>query len=336
MQPEAHAGEPHSISIVIPVYRGATTLRPLMEQIAPLSSGLTTPGGHQMVVREVLLVDDNGPDGSGAVMRSLADRYPWVRTVWLSRNFGQHAATLAGMASSTADWIVTLDEDGQHDPDSIADMLDVALDERAAVVYAEPQNAPPAHGVLRNATSRTAKWVFLRLLSSGRAPNFHSFRLVLGDVGRSVAAYAGAGIYLDVALGWVTTDFASCPVVLREEGGRPSGYSFRSLLSHFWRLVLTSGTRPMRIVSIIGAVFACLGFVAAAVIFVGRIVGAFGVDGWASLSIVMLVGVGLVLFSLGIVAEYVGVAATMAMGKPPFLIVSDREHGPLGRIADRS
>ena len=78
---------------------------------------------------------------------------------------------------------------------------------------------------------------------------FHSYRLVLGEVGRSVAAYAGAGVYLDVALGWVAGTAATCPVRLRAEGDRPSGYSLRRLLSHFWRMVLTSGTRLLRLVS---------------------------------------------------------------------------------------
>ena len=78
-------------------------------------------------------------------MRELEQEYPFVRSVWLSRNFGQHAATLAGMASSGGDWIVTLDEDGQHDPSYIGAMLDVALDEQASVVYARPVNPAP-HG----------------------------------------------------------------------------------------------------------------------------------------------------------------------------------------------
>lgn len=325
---------PHTISIVVPVYQGAATLTALMEAIEPMTAVHATSDGRQQVVKEVLLVDDNGPDESGTVIRELAERYPFVRPIWLSRNFGQHAATLAGMASTTSDWIVTLDEDGQHNPTSIGDMLDVAIRQRAALVYASPTNAPPSHRFYRNVTSKAARFVFTKLLSSGPAVEFHSFRLILGDVGRSVAAYAGAGIYLDVALGWVTDSIATCPVTLDAEGDRPSGYSLRKLASHFWRLVLTSGTRPLRLVSMLGAVFATIGFAAALVIFLGRLSGAIEVAGWASLSIVMLVGVGLILFSLGLVAEYVGVAATMAMGKPPFLIVTDREYGPLGRRTD--
>jgi len=320
----------HTVSIVVPVYQGAETLDALLADISPLLNRSVTPGGTPFLVNEVLLVDDNGPDRSDRVIRQLAERHDFVRPVWLSRNFGQHAATLAGMASSASDWVVTMDEDGQHDPAFIADMLDTALDERAAIVYASPINAP-SHGPIRNVSSRAAKWTFVRLLSSERQPGYHSYRLVLGEIARSVAAYSGSGIYLDVALGWVSQRFAHCPVVLRDEGERRSGYSWRRLLSHFWSLVLTSGTRPLRIVSFTGMIVALVGFVAALAILVGRMTGAIEVEGWTSLSMVMLLGFGLVLFSLGLLAEYVGVAARMALGKPPFLIVGDLEDGPLGR-----
>jgi glycosyltransferase involved in cell wall biosynthesis len=248
----------------------------------------------------------------------------------LSRNFGQHAATLAGMASSGGDWIVTIDEDGQHNPRYMGDLLDVAMREHATLVYAEPLNPPP-HGVMRNTASRGAKWVFGTLLSAGAVSSFQSYRLVLGELGRSIAAYAGAGVYLDVALGWVAGTVGHCPVVLREEGGRPSGYSLRRLLSHFWRLVLTSGTRGLRVVSGTGVVIGLLGLLMALFVTIARITNTIPVEGWASVIVVVLLGVGAILFSLGMIAEYVGVSVNMAMGKPPYLIVGDPADGPLGR-----
>ena len=63
---------PHSISIVVPVYRGATTLPGLLAEIAPLTNEFTTAEGHRAVVAEVLLVYDNGSDDSPRVMRELA------------------------------------------------------------------------------------------------------------------------------------------------------------------------------------------------------------------------------------------------------------------------
>ena len=314
----------------MPVYRGARTLSGLLAELARLVPEQESPDGHPFRVTEVLLVYDNGPDDSDRVIRAMVQRYGFVRPVWLSRNFGQHAATLAGMASSGGDWIITLDEDGQHDPRFVGSLLDVAMRERASLVYAEPTNPPP-HGVLRNAASRGAKWVFGTFLSGGAVSSFQSYRLVLGELGRSVAAYAGSGVYLDVALGWVAGSVGHCPVTLREEGDRPSGYSFRRLLSHFWRLVLTSGTRGLRVVSGSGVVIGLMGLLLAAFVTIARITDTIAVEGWASVIVVVLLGVGAILFSLGMIAEYVGVSVNMAMGKPPYVIVSDPADGPLGR-----
>lgn len=324
------ADREHTVSVVIPVYGGERTLAGVVDEIAPMASVGKTPDGHQYRVAEVLLVFDCGPDESPAVIRSLAERHPFVRPVWLSRNFGQHAATLAGMASSGGDWIVTLDEDGQHDPAAIPDFLDVALRERVQLVYALPTNLPP-HGVARNVASRGAKWVMSRLLAGGQTSAFQSYRLVLGEIGRSVAAYAGSGVYLDVAMGWVTGPFAQCPVELRAEGDRPSGYSMRRLLSHFWRLVISSGTRGLRLVSILGAVFGIGGIALALGLGIARLFGGATPQGWTSTIVTVLLGTGAILFSLGVIAEYIGVAVNMAMGKPLYLIVGDREDGPLGR-----
>lgn len=330
------ATQRHAISVVVPVYQGERTLEPLVAELEPLTTPFTTSGGHEAVVSEVLLVHDCGPDESAAVMRRLAERHPFVRTVWLSRNFGQHPATLAGMASSGGDWIVTMDEDGQHDPAAIAAMLDTALDQRADVVYARPTNSPP-HGAVRNAASRFSKRLIRASAGDQLTTDFHSFRLVLGEIGRSVAAYAGPGVYLDVAMSWVTRAVAVSPIPMREEADRPSGYSLRSLVSHFWRMVVTSGTRALRSVSLLGVLFAVGGGLLAVVVVIAKLAGALeGAQGWASLMVAVLVVGGTILFALGVVAEYIGVSVDMAMGKPLYLIVNDPADGPLGRRGRRS
>lgn len=156
---------------------------------------------------------------------------------------------------------------------------------------------------------------------------------MLGEVGRSVAAYAGQGVYLDVALAWVASTPTTAPVTLRDEGGHVSGYNVRRLLSHFWRMVLTSGTRGLRMISLLGVVSAVLGFVLAVVLVILRLTRGSDVQGWTSMIVVTLVCSGAILFALGVVAEYVGVAVGMAMGRPPYLILSDPAAGPLGRRA---
>jgi undecaprenyl-phosphate 4-deoxy-4-formamido-L-arabinose transferase len=325
---------PHLISIVIPVYQGEKTLAALLQEIDPLRTPFVTESGHLAVVHEVVLVFDHGPDDSARVIRQLTEQYSYVRAVWLSKNYGQHAATLAGMASAGGEWIATIDEDGQHDPKAIATLLDTAMAEQASIVYAKPTNAAP-HGFLRNISSKGAKWILAHLFVGSRAPEYQSFRLVVGDVGRSVAAYAGSNVYLDVALSWVAGSPAVAPVALRDEGDRRSGYSTRRLLSHFWRMVLTSGTRGLRVVSGIGTVFAIVGLVLTVWVIVSRLFGHDVPEGWASTIIVVLFSSGAILFALGVIAEYVGVSVNMALGKPAYLVVSDPANGPLGRPALR-
>lgn len=325
----------HQISVVIPVYQGEATLAAVLGELLPLTAEFCSPDGNRARVAEVILVHDNGPDRSDRAIRELDAEFPFVKPVWLSRNFGQHAATLAGIASSGGDWVVTIDEDGQHDPAFIGPMLDTALDAAAAVVYAKPTNPPP-HGFVRNATSKLSKRL-LKVVSGGtHAADFNSFRLMLGEVGRSVAAYAGTSVYLDVALSWVANRVVTSPVLLRQEAGRRSGYSYSKLFAHFWRMVLTTGTRGLRLVTVLGAVFAAAGVLFATYLIIVRLSSGNVPEGWTSQMVLTLVSTGAILVALGIIAEYIGIAVNMAMGKPPYLIVRDSAAGPLGQARKRN
>ncbi len=312
--------EPHRLSVVVPVFQGERTLGPLVKEIEPLTRPSRTPGGRAFRVLELILVHDGAEDGSDAVMQSLAASHAFVTNVWLSRNYGQHPATLAGMAGTTGDWVATLDEDGQHDPADLGRMLDRAIETGASLVYARPLNAPP-HGALRNLLSRMARGSWGWIVGGPRLSEFHSFRFMRGEIARGLAAYCGHGVYLDVALSWVVDSCETCPVTLRAGGTRPSGYTYGKLVAHFWRLLFTSGTRPLRLVGILGAtsIFLGLGITGRALWL--YFTQGIPVKGWTSLIIALCFFSGLILFSLSIVAGYLGMTMTMAMGKPLYLVV---------------
>ncbi len=315
------ASDPLRVSVVVPVFQGETTLPALLAELEALTKPRETPGGRPFRVAEVVLVHDGAIDSSHLVMESLAARHPFVTLVWLSRNFGQHAATLAGMAVTTGDWVVTLDEDGQQNPADIGPMLDSGLDGAALLVYAKPTNAPP-HGPLRNALSKTAKLASTLMVGSPQIAHLNSFRLVRGDVARSLAAYCGHGVYLDVALWWVVGWAATCPVTLRAEQRRRSGYTLFMLAAHFRRLVLTAGTRPLRFISMLGLLSILVGVTLTAVMVWRKITQQIPVAGYASLVVVVSFFSGVILFSLGVIAEYLATTLTMAMGRPPYVTVS--------------
>ena len=181
----------HTISIVVPVYQGEKTLDVLAGEIEPLTKVCLTPHGHPIRVAEaVILVDDGGPDRSDETIRRLVTTTPFIRPVWLSRNFGQHAATIAGMSSTGSEWIVTMDEDGQFDP------------AESGICWMSPS---PRTRSSSTAPHGTATWLrpqprfsygedaLHSLLGDRSAVKFTSFRLMLGEVGRGAAAYVGPG-----------------------------------------------------------------------------------------------------------------------------------------------
>jgi len=309
----------HTLSVVIPVFQGERSLKPLIEEISTYFQAARTDAGHSMVVSEVLLVHDCGPDRSDITINQMAQSYPQVKPIWLTRNFGQHAATLAGMSSATGDWIVTMDEDGQHRPGGIAKLLDVALANDLQVVYAKPDNKPP-HGFMRNLTSRLSKRIGRAMMGHEAVEYFHSFRIIRGEIGRSLAAYCGYGMFLDVGLLWVAGRIGQCPMKMRAESGRPSGYSYTKLLAHFWNMLLTAGTRPLRLITLLGFISVVVALLIGTFALYEKVTGNVQVQGWASLVIVVSFFSGCILLALGMIAEYLSVSIGIAMGKPIYVI----------------
>jgi glycosyltransferase involved in cell wall biosynthesis len=308
-----------NISIVIPVYQGERSIEALVEEISRYFDPTNSVEGRAFVVAEVLLVHDCGPDRSDVAIRRLAEKYPQIKPIWLTKNFGQHAATLAGMSSATGEWIITMDEDGQHDPADIGLLLDRALGQDLQVVYAQPVNTPP-HGPIRNLTSQLSKRIGCLMMGHAAVEYFHSYRIVQGEIARSLAAYCGHGVYLDVGLLWIAGRVGRCQVNVRAEVGRASGYTYSRLLGHFWTMLLTAGTRPLRLITLLGFFSVAVALFIGAYALYEKMTGNVPVQGWASLVIVVSFFSGCILVCLGMIAEYLAVSMGIAMGKPLYVI----------------
>ena len=108
---------------------------------------------------------------------------------------------------------------------------------------------------------------------------------------------------------------------MRDEGRPASNYSTRRLIQHFGRLVVSSGTRPLMWVSIIGFVFFAIGVLYSIWVVANRLFGETAPEGWTSSFIATLIVGGLILFSLGIIAQYLRAAVNMSLGKPLYVVV---------------
>ena len=115
------------ISIIIPVYRSESTIRPLVEKILEESC---------LNICEILLVNDASPDNTGSVCRALVHDYPRVlRVIELSRNFGEHNAVMAGLKICRGDVAVIMDDDFQNPPSEIIRLVECIQNGKHDVVY---------------------------------------------------------------------------------------------------------------------------------------------------------------------------------------------------------
>lgn len=317
-----------TLSIVVPVYSGESFLPGLVERQEALRARLeTTPIRHV----ESIFVCDEPIDGSAKVLTGLAATRPWMTVLHLGKNMGQHSATAAGMLHTSGDWVVTMDEDGQHEPLDVVAMLEGTVPKGLDLCYARPVSGVHSAG-WRDASSRWAKRLVAFLVGDKFVPMFNSFRLIRGGVARSAGALAGYDVYLDVALRWFTNRICAVELALKDPRGKNqrSGYTLRSLLTHLRRLLMSYHLTVLRYVMLAGfATSAGVGLLGVALV-VEKLVSpdSVPVRGWTSMFVTIAFFGGLTLFLLGLILERLSTMLTRAQGHPAFFIV-DRSRDEL-------
>lgn len=319
-----------TISTVTPVYAGQEFVERLVSDLNEVRQRLEASSDGLRLAESIFVLDDP-VDESEKAIRSLQETQPWIKVVALSRNFGQHNATVAGILHSCGDWVVTLDEDLQHPPGKILEMLSTAARQSADVVLAIPASGSHGRGY-RDASSHWSKKLIGLLSKNEFIPFFSSFRLIRGQVARATAGVCSHQTYFDVALVWFTTRIVSFPLELKDQrylDRKKSGYSFFSLLSHAKRLVISSDIRFLNLAMFVGAA----SFVVAVMLESWVLLNYFlnpnvpDAQGWASLISVTLFYGGIFSLLLGFVLEFSKVNMFQAQGRPTFFFV-DRSSDP--------
>ena len=298
-----------TLSVVIPVYRSKVTLRELHRR---LSDTLAT----QAYDFELIFVDDCGGDGSWGVIESLVAQDQRVRGIRLSRNFGQHAATICGFASSRGSWVATLDDDLEHLPESLLSLLAKTADGFDLVYGVYPARN---HKPWRNLTSTVARWLFKKAIPSLN-DEYTSFRVVQGELARALAHFDSPFPFVDGYLSWLTNHTTSVVVPHGARAFGESNYTPRKLVFHTVNIFVTFSDLPLKLASWIGVLCFVVGMCWLAAIVGARLFGNISVSGFASLMAAIILFGGIQLLILGIFGEYLGRMNFKSSKKPLFLV----------------
>ena len=273
---------------------------------------------------EVIVVDDGSNDESASVLAEWA-RVDGVRIVQLSRNFGKEAALSAGLQASAGDIVVTMDSDGQHEPELIATMLDRWRDD-ADVAYAQRQDRSD-EGLLKRAGSRA----FYRLLNRGdrfEVPDgAGDFRLMDRAVVDALLALPERNRFMKGLYAWVGFKAVAVPYTPAPRLNGRSHFSPARLLRLSIDGLTAFTTWPLRAVSLVGFVLAAAAFAYGGYLTLSYLIYGHEVGGWTTIVVALMLFSGIQLVSIGVVGEYVARIFEEAKQRPLFIVKRELGRG---------
>jgi undecaprenyl-phosphate 4-deoxy-4-formamido-L-arabinose transferase len=300
------------ISLVIPVFNEEGNLPVLMGRIRPVMSALNRPW-------EVILVDDGSRDRSLSILKEFMI-HPEVRVVELTRNYGQHAAILAGFSIVRGGIVVTLDADLQNPPEEIPRLI-AAMEEGSFDVVGTIRKGRK-DSLLRIVPSRIVNMV-ARKITGVRMTDWgcmlRAYRRTV--VERMIACHEHATFIPALAthFGKRVTEIE---VAHEERHGGKSNYPLRKLINLQFDLVASFSELPIKLIMYGGVLLATLGVCFGAFLVVARLLyGAFwAAQGVFTLFAILFVFVGLQFFALGLIGEYIGRIYREVRKRPEYVI----------------
>lgn len=305
------------ISIVVPVYYNEDTLMDLYRDMK--AKILDVIGEYELV-----FVDDGSGDASWEIMNEIRELDENVRLVKLSRNFGEHAALLAGLSVCTGDCAVTKQADLQEDSSLILEMYD-RWKQGSKVVLA-----------VRRSRDESRIKIFFANLYYAMVRKFVNKNMPQGGcdcylIDRKVIEVLerldekNSSLTLQVLWVGFQTDLVYFDRRDREKG--KSRWTFAKKFKLVMDSMMSFSYMPVRFMTYIGVVFDIFAFILMISVLVEYFTKGVPIIGWASIMCVILLSSGLILSMLGILGEYLWRTLDASRGRPTFIIDVEKETG---------
>jgi undecaprenyl-phosphate 4-deoxy-4-formamido-L-arabinose transferase len=300
------------ISLVIPVYNEEENLRILMERIRPVMRDMGRP-------YEIIFIDDGSRDSSLSILKGLAVEQE-VKVVELVRNYGQHAAILAGFSAVTGDIIITLDADLQNPPEEIPKL--VREMEAGSYDVVGTIRKGRKDSMFRIIPSKIIN-IIARRITKVRMTDWgcmlRAYRRPVVD--RMIACHEHA-TFIPALATFFGKRVTEIEVAHDERAGGASHYPLRKLINLQFDLVSSFSDLPMKLL-MYGGIFMALGGVCFGILLaVARLMyGApWAAEGVFTLFAILFIFVGLQFFAFGIVGEYIGRIYREVRKRPEYVI----------------
>ena len=298
------------LSIVVPAYNEADSIRPFLDAIAAL--GLANP-------YEIIFVDDGSRDGTLAAVKSAAETDERIRYVSFSRNFGKEAALYAGLEHAVGELIVTMDADLQHEPKLIPEMLAAVETEgydSAAVSRTARRNESKVRGYL-------AKKYYALMNRYSEVPlkdGSMDFRLMTREFVNAVLSLKEQGRFTKGIYQWVGFKTKWIETETDARKGGPSKWTLEGLFAYAINSIIAFSNAPLKLASVLGVVSCAGATVYAAFILLSWLITGSHVSSIAVLAAAVVFLGGLQLFVIGILGLYVAGIFRETKNRPLYIV----------------
>ena len=313
-----------NLSVVIPVYNEEPGLGELFARLYPALDKLG-------ISYEIVFVNDGSVDRSAALLRAQFQARPDVtRVVLFSGNFGQHMAIMAGFEKCRGERIVTLDADLQNPPEEIGSLM-VAMDQGfdyIGTIRKSRQDSWWRHTASKAMNGLRERITNIKMTDQGCMLRAYSRDIISAiNLTRDTSTYIPALAY----------SFAQRPteieVAHEERFAGESKYSLYSLIQLNFDLMTGFSTKPLQVFSLIGIVISLMSISFVVFLAIRRIIVGPEAEGVFTLFGIAFFLIGITLFGIGLLGEYVGRIYEQVRERPRFMIqaVLEQSDEPLGR-----
>lgn len=266
---------------------------------------------------EIILVNDCSPDDTFAVIQKLCGEDKKIKGVNLARNFGQHAALMAGFHQVNGDVVVCLDDDGQTPADEVGKLLE-EIDNGSDVVYAKYEHKK--HSAFRNFGSWVNEEMARIMLGKPRELYVSSYFAAKRFVVEEMKKYTNAYPYVIGLVLRTTKRISNVSVCHREREIGSSGYTFGKLLGLWFNGFTAFSVKPLRMATAVGCMCSVCGFLYGIYTVIKKLVNPNVPMGFSSLMAAIVFMGGMMMMMLGLVGEYIGRMYISMNNSPQFVI----------------
>jgi glycosyltransferase involved in cell wall biosynthesis len=299
------------ISIVIPVYRGASTIGPLVDSLIQNLA-------HRYLI-EIVLVNDHSPDDSESLCIGLFKKHPRiVRFFSLSKNAGEHNAVMAGLNQSKGDWILIMDDDFQNPVSEVEKLIDAALSGNNDVVYTYYERKRDS--LFRNFGSWFHNKAATFILHKPADLYLSSFKILNRFTVNEIIKYTLPYPHIDGLILQVTDAIGKIQARHDKRLGSRSSYTLRKLIRLWLNMFVNFSILPLRIVTFFGFFFSLFGLGLGVWVYFEKLSNPNLPLGWPSLAIAVSIFSGVQLIAVGWIGEYVGRIYISQNRKPQYII----------------